>query len=359
MILVTGATGHLGANLVRRLLADGERVRVLLRGTGIPEAVAGLDVERVAGDLRDPVACAAAVRDCRQVHHCAAMISTIEGDAKHKQEIYQCNVLGTRNLLRAAREAKVQRVVVTGSFSAVGYIPGKPSNEDVPFNPFAWTLPYGMSKAFVEHECWKAGAEGLEVVVAVSCAILGPNDYKPSRMGRVLCDIAHGRMRAYIPGGFEFVAARDMVQGHLLAMQRGRPGQKYIFSTSFATVDDLMDIFAEVTGQPRPWLRLPSGVMAVAAGAADLVLGRVAPKMPRRFTSAAVKLLRSQRRADTTKARTELGFQPTSIKQAIREAYECFQRRGLIQTASKTQPGPTPAPAAVAEPVEAAVGERS
>lgn len=331
MILVTGATGHLGANLVRRLLADGERVRVLLRGRGTPEALDRLALEQVEGDLRDPAACAAAVRGCRQIHHCAALISTIEGDRRHRQEIFQCNVLGTRNLLRAARQAGVKRVVVTGSFSAVGQTPGRPSNEDDPFNPFDWTLPYGTSKAFVEHECWKACAEGLEVVVAVSCAILGPHDYKPSRMGRVLCDFANGRMWAYIPGGFEFVAARDMVEGHRLAMAKGRPGQKYIFGSGFATVDELMGIFEEVTGKPRPRLRLPPAVMGLAAGAADLVLGRLVPHRSRRFTRAAVRLLTSQRSADTTKARTELGFQPTSIAAAIREAYEDFQRRGLIE----------------------------
>jgi nucleoside-diphosphate-sugar epimerase len=330
MILVTGATGHLGANLVRRLLHDGEAVRVLLRQKNDP-AIDGLDVERIVGDLRDPAACAAAVRGCDRVHHCAAKVSTIEGDARHRQELFACNVLGTRNLLRACLEAGVQRVVVTGSFSAVGHHPDRPSDESVPFNPFERSLPYGFSKAAVEHECLKAFADGLPVVVATSCAILGPNDFKPSRMGRTLIDFANGRLRAYIPGGFEFVAARDMVQGHLLAMEKGRPGQKYLFSTQFLTVDELMGIFEEVTGRARPRLRLPAPLMAGIAAVSDLVLTRLAPQVPRRFTSAAVRILRMQRRADCTRAKTELGYRPSSIREAVREAYEDFARRGLIR----------------------------
>jgi nucleoside-diphosphate-sugar epimerase len=336
MILVTGSTGHLGANLVRRLLADGHTVRVLLRPQSDNTSLDGLDVERIQGDLRDLLACATAVRGCQSVHHCAAKVSTLECDARHKQEIFACNVLGTRNLLRAALAAGVARVVVTGSFSAVGHDPEQPSDETVPFNPFERVLPYGHSKACVEHECLKAFADGLPVVVAVSCAILGPNDFKPSRMGRTLIDFAHGRLWAYVPGGFEFVAARDMVEGHLLAMAKGRPGQKYIFSSQFLTVDELMGIFEAVTGRSRPWLRLPGPVMAGIATAADCVFPWLLPRIPRRFTRAAVRILRMHRRADCTKAKAELGYQPTSVAQAVREAYECFVRRGQILVPKKT-----------------------
>jgi nucleoside-diphosphate-sugar epimerase len=336
MILVTGSTGHLGANLVRRLLADGQTVRVLLRPQSDNTSLDGLDLERVHGDLRDPAACAAAVRGCLSVHHCAAKVSTLQGDARHRHELFTCNVLGTRNLLRAAREAGVARMVVTGSFSAVGHDPGRPSDEGVPFDPFAPSLPYGHSKAAVEHECLKAFADGLPVIVAASCAILGPNDFKPSRMGHTLLDFANRRLWAYVPGGFEFVAARDMVEGHLLAMARGRPGQKYIFSSQFLTVDELMGIFEEVTGRRRPRLRLPPPLMAGLAAAADGVFPWLLPRLPRRFTRAAVRLLRMHRHADCGKARAELGYQPTSIVEAVRAAYEFFVRRGKIRVPRKT-----------------------
>jgi dihydroflavonol-4-reductase len=330
--LVTGATGHLGANLLRRVLADGHEVKVLVRdhhGPEEAEALAGLPVERVYGDLRDLDAMRAAMCGVERVYHTAAKISTLPGSAAER-EIYDTNVVGTRNVLKAAREAGVRRVVVSGSFSAVGHNPDRPGNEEDAFYPFTWHLPYAISKAWVEHECLKAVALGQEVVIAISCAILGPNDFIPSRMGRVVQDFANGKMRAYIPGGFDFVAARDIVAGHVLAMEKGKAGQRYIFSSRFVEVDELMAILERVTGRPRPPLRLPPAVMAGIAHVSSFVLTNFFPSVPQRFTPAAVRLLQMRRRADTRRAQGELGFQPSSIEDAVREAYEHFVERGLI-----------------------------
>ena len=333
--LVTGATGHLGANLLRRVLADGHEVKVLVRDRdGREEAealagLAGLPVQRVYGDLRDLDAMRAAMRGVERVYHTAAKVSTLPGSGAER-EIYDTNVVGTRNVLKAAREAGVGRVVVSGSLSAVGHNPDRPSNEDDAFYPFGWHLPYAISKAWVEHECLKAVALGQEVVIAVSCAILGPNDFIPSRMGRVVQDFANGTMRAYIPGGFDFVAARDIVAGHVLAMEKGKVGQRYIFSSRFVEVDELMAILERVTGRPRPTLRLPPAVMAGIAHVSSFVLTHFFPSVPQRFTPAAVRLLQMRRRADTRRAQSELGFQPTSVEDAVREAYEHFVERGLI-----------------------------
>ena len=326
-VLVTGGSGHLGANLVRRLLDEGQQVRVLERVGGGGEALAGLDVEVVGGDLRDAATVRGAVRGCRRVYHCAAKVSSAEGQ---QREIYASNVVGTRHLLRAALAEGVERVVVTGSFSAVGHDPTRPSDESVPVDPFARLLPYQRSKVAVEHECLKAVVEGLDVVIATSCAILGPHDYKPSRMGQLMLDFARGRLRAYVPGGFEFVAARDIVQGHRLAMDKGRTGHKYIFSTAFKTVDELMAVYEDVTGRRRPRLRLPGPMMTGLAEAVNFFVMRFAPDVEPRFTPGAVRILRMNRRADITKARTELGYQPSSVEEAVREAYEDFVRRGKL-----------------------------
>jgi nucleoside-diphosphate-sugar epimerase len=258
----------------------------------------------------------------------AAKVSTVD---HHPREIYECNVIGTRNLLQAARKARVTKVVVSGSLSAVGHDPDKPCDESVPFDPFQRHLPYSVSKSFVEHECLKAAVEGLDVVVAVSCAILGPWDFKPSRMGRVLVDFANRRLRAYVPGGFEFVSADDIVEGHILAMRKGRAGQKYIFSTQFLTVDQLMDIYRQVTGQPRPRLRVPPVLMAGFAEVSSRLMPRLFPHVPQRFTPAAIRFLRMQRRASCAKAQQELGYRPTSIVDAIQQAYDWFAERGAIR----------------------------
>ena len=175
-VFVTGAAGHVGANLVRRLLDEGTRVRVLLRHEENNEALEGLEVERVFGDLRDLNSVRHAVEGCQGVYHCAAKVSTIEGNHAHRREIYECNVLGTRNMLQAARETEAGRVVVTGSFSAVGYNlddPSAPSDETMLFYPMERTMPYERSKTLVEHECWRAASAGQDVLVATCCAVVG------------------------------------------------------------------------------------------------------------------------------------------------------------------------------------------
>ena len=332
-VLVTGAAGHLGANLVRRLLADGQEVRVLLRDNSDNAAADGLAVERYYGDLRNPAQTLAAVDGCRRIFHCAARLSTSYGNRAERREIFECNVLGTRHLLRAAQQHGVRRVVVTGSFSAVGYDtdnPSTPSTEDTPFFPFDRCLPYARSKVLAEHESLKAVADGLDVVIATSCAIVGPHDYKPSRMGQTLLDFARGKLHAYIPGGFEFVAAADIVEGHILSMERGRTGQKYTFSTQFLNLEDVLHIFQEVTRRRRPRLKLPAKLMAGAAEISDWFNRNLRPGAPQRLTPGAINILRMRRHADLSKARMELNYRPSSIRDAIERAYEDFVRRGLL-----------------------------
>ena len=352
IVLVTGGAGHLGANLVRRLLADGERVRALQRPGSDNRALDGLALERVDGDLRDPAAVARAVAGVERVYHCAAKLATVAGG---EREVYDCNVLGTRNLLAAARKAGVRRVVVTGSFSATGHLEERPSDESVPYYPFKEALPYERTKVLVEHETLKACADGLDALIATSCAIVGPHDFKPSRMGQALLDFAHGKLRAYIPGGFEFVTARDIVAGHVLAMAKGRAGQKYIFASGYMNLDQLMAIYEELTGVPKPRLRLSPSVMMGIARVVSPVMARLRPNDPQRFTPAAVRLLQMGRRADTTKAQTELGFRPTPVRDALAEAYDDFVRRGVIANPKRPVSFvvPTPPPVEGARPVAA------
>jgi nucleoside-diphosphate-sugar epimerase len=333
-VFVTGGSGHVGANLVRRLLEDGQEVRCLLFPGADNRGLEGLDVECVEGDLRDFDAVKRAVGGCMRVFHVAAKISTLNPSAGEQKELFGINVLGTRNVMRAALQAGVARAVLTGSFSAVGYDPddpSKPSNEDMPFWPFdAGTLPYARSKALAEHELLKVVADGLDAVVATSCACIGPHDWLPSRMGRTMIDFAHGKLRAYVDGGFDFVNAGDLVQGHMLAMEKGRRGQKYIFSTHFHTLDDLVEMFVDVTGLPRPALKIPGPLMAGITGLYAGTLSKVFPDMPQRLTPGAIRILRMRRHADTSKARTELGYQPSNIADAVFEAFSFFEQHGMV-----------------------------
>ena len=340
-VFVTGSAGHVGANLVRRLLDDGVRVRVLLRHEDNNEGLEGLDVERSYADIRDLDATRQAVAGCRGVYHVAARISTIEGNRAHRRNVFECNVLGTRNVLQAAREAEAGRVVVTGSFSAVGYDlddPSAPSDETMPFFPMERTMPYERSKSLVEQECWRAAATGQDVLVATCCAVVGGADYFPSRLGRTLCDYTNGKLRAYVDGGFEFVAARDIVEGHLLCMRHGRSGEKYIFSSEYKTISEILDLFEEVSGVPRPRRRMPTRAMLVFSEVASFYLSRFHPDFPQRFTPGAIRLLQKRRHADTGKAKRELGYRPTGIRDAVHEAYEFHYRRNAITNPAANRP---------------------
>jgi nucleoside-diphosphate-sugar epimerase len=253
---------------------------------------------------------------------------------REEREIWDINVIGTRNIMRSALSHGVARVVLTGSFSSVGFDPDDPasaSSEERPFYPFVDWLPYARSKVLAELETYKAIADGLDAVIATSCAVFGPHDYMPSRLGRVLCDHANGKLRAYVPGGFDFVNVHDLVDGHILAMERGCTGQKYIFSTEFMTMDEMIQMFGEISGQPRKPMRLPSGLVKSVANSYYRVASRFFPDIPQRLTPGAIEILSMQRRADTGKAQRELGYRPTSIRDAVREAYEFFVAQGKIR----------------------------
>jgi hydroxymethylglutaryl-CoA reductase/dihydroflavonol-4-reductase len=343
-ILVTGGSGHVGANLVRRLLADGHDVRCLeVSGTN-NRGLDDLDVERVAGDIRDRASVDRVMDGVARVFHVAAKVSTMTPNPREEREIWEINVLGTRNVMRSALAHDVKRVVLTGSFSSVGFDPDDPSaasDESKPFFPFIDWLPYARSKVLAELETYKAIADGLDAVIATSCAVFGPHDYLPSRLGRVLCDYCNGQLRAHVPGGFDFVNVHDLVEGHVLAMERGKTGQKYIFSTEFMTMDEMLSIFGEISGRHRKTVRLPPGLVKNFANAYYRMAARFFPNVPQRMTPGAIEILTMYRRADTGKAQRELGYRPTSIRDAIREAYEFFVAEGKIK-GSKLSETPNP-----------------
>ncbi len=316
-------------------------MRVLLLQGSKNEAIENLDVERVYADIRDLNATRKALEGCQGVYHCAAKVSTIDGNGAHRREVFECNVLGTRHVLQAARDVDAGRVVVTGSFSAVGYDlddPSAPSDETMQFYPMERTMPYERSKVLVEHECLRGVALGQDVVIATCCAVVGGADYIPSRLGRTMCDYANGKLRAFVDGGFAFVAARDIVEGHLLCMERGRTGEKYIFASEYKTISDILDLYAEVTGLPRPNRRIPTPLMYVFSEVASYYLSRFHPSFPQRFTPGAIRLLQKRRHANIDKAKHELGYQPTSIREAVHEAYAFHYARNSILNPKAKRP---------------------
>ncbi len=328
---VTGGTGHVGANLVRSLLADGIAVKALVRPGTDTAALDGLDVERVEGDLRDRDAIIKAMAGCERAYHVAAFVSLRAGA---EQEIYESNVHGTRHVMEGAEQHGYQRVVFCSSFGAVGRNPaGGASDETFTVNPFDTHLSYEVTKAIAEIEVLRAVNRGVDAVIVNPVGIVGPHDYKPSSVGQTILDFGKRKMPAYVAGEFEFVGVDDVVQGHRLAMEKGRRGERYILAAEHLTLDQILDHLHEVTGAPRPRVRIPVGLMLPLAHVTNFFLKHFAPERPPRFTPGTIKILNGGKRADFSKARRELGYDPKPVLPAFTDSVEWFRARGQLPAA--------------------------
>jgi len=325
--LVTGATGHIGNNLVRALLARGERVRALCRRESSPKPLEGLDIERVEGDLRDAASLARAVAGVERVYHVAAMISIRSGD---REALWDANVAGTARLLAAARQAGVKRVVHTSSFGAIGNNPNGPSSEEHTLDPEEPATDYERSKAASELEVKREIERGLDACIVNPCATVGPFDFRPSLVGRTFVDFALGKMKAYLPGAFDWVPMRDVIDGHLLAMEKGGRGERYLLSGEVASLDQILDWLAEDTGRPRPRLRIPAGLMLAISVPKDMIEARFFPHKYPRFNEHSIRLLTSGKHGTNLKARRDLGLSPTPIRQAFRDSVSWFRDNGYF-----------------------------
>src|SRR5436853_7149135 len=275
--LVTGAAGFVGNHVVRLLAERGERIRVLLRPTSQTTLLEGLAVERVSGDLRDRASLDKALDGVRTVYHLAADYRLW---ARDPREIYESNVQGTRNLLEAARRAKVEKFVYTSTVGTVAV----PRDGVLPDESLVTSLDemvgaYKRSKWLAEQEAWKAADAGLPVVVGKRKTPVGPADAKPTPTGRIIIDFLNGRMPAYVDTGLNFVPVEDAAAGHLLAAGRGRIGERYILGGENMTLKEVLNILARVSGQPAPRVRIPHA-FALGAAYADAMVSRLMRREP-------------------------------------------------------------------------------
>jgi dihydroflavonol-4-reductase len=331
--LVTGASGFVGSHVVRQLVARGARVRVLLRPTSRDDAFAGLPVERVAGDLRDPASLDRACQGMRLVFHVAADYRLW---SRNPQEIYENNVTGTRNLLEAARRAGVDRFVYTSTVATV-VVPrtnGLP-NEETPARVEDMIGHYKRSKFLAEQEVLAAAGRGFPAVVVNPTTPVGPGDWKPTPTGRILLNFLRGAMPAYVETGLNLVAVEDAAAGHLLAAERGRVGERYLLGGRNMTLKEILDVLARLTGRPAPRVRLPHGV-AYAAGCVDELVARLTGREPK-VPLEGVRMSRHTMFVDASKAPRELGFEPGPVEQALERAVRWYQERGYVG-ASPTLP---------------------
>lgn len=330
-VLVTGGTGFVGANLVRELAADGERIRVLARKGGDRRALEGCPVDIVEGDLLDRDSVRAAVAGCRRVYHVAADYRLWARDAR---ELYRANVDGTRNVLEAAAETGVERIVHTSTVGALG-IPhdGTPGDEDTPVSIGDMVGPYKASKFLAEGVAREWAGRGAPVVIVNPSAPIGPWDIKPTPTGQMIVDFLRGRMVASVDTGLNVVHVRDVARGHIQAAERGRIGDRYVLGHRNLSLLEIFRALSAITGIPAPRFRVPYAVAWLAAagmeGVARMTGGT--PAVP----LTAVRMSRKRMYFSAAKAVRELGLAQTPVEAALRDAVDWFVARGYAKPPSR------------------------
>lgn len=327
-VLVTGAAGHLGGNLVRALLARGERVRVLVRNS--TRAIAGLDVERVSGDVRDPEAARRAVAGVEVVYHLAARIS-ISGDPRGL--VRATNVDGVRSIAEAALAAGVRRMVHCSSVHAFDlYRPdarGAVVDETWPRVPdepphFA----YDRSKAAGERALREVMARGLEAVIVHPSGVIGPHDFEPSRMGRLFLQLYRRSLPSLVDGAFDFVDVRDVVAGMIAAAERGKAGENYLVTGHALHVREIAAAAQQVTGVAPP--RIVAPIWAARLGVPFFGVAGKLLRMEPLYTHESLAVLNTRARFDRSKAERELGYTVRPFADSVRDIYAWFDAAGML-----------------------------
>jgi dihydroflavonol-4-reductase len=323
-VVVTGASGHIGGNLVRALVARGTRPRVLVHEDS--RALAGLDVEVIAGDVLDAPSLAHAFEDVDVVYHLAARISLVERDEPLTRAV---NVDGTRNVVEACLAASVRRLVHFSSIHALSTHPvDAPVDELRPLVEREPVPHYDRSKADGEREVLAGVARGLDAVIVNPTGVIGPHDHRPSHMGEVFVDLYHRRLSGLVVGGFDWVDVRDVVAGALVAADRGRCGERYLLAGHRATMRELAGLVEELTGRRAPRMVAPMWLARAAVPFATAI-ARLTRGRPR-LTSASLHALRNHRAVVHAKATSELAYTPRPLRESVADTLAWFDTAGLL-----------------------------
>jgi len=313
MNLVTGAAGHLGNVLVRELLSRGERVRALILPGEATCSLDGLPVERVEGNVLELDSLRAAMEDVDVVFHLAALVSITEDKAYLLQQV---NVDGTRNVIEAAKDASVRKLVYTSSIHALERPPiGTPINERLAFDPHNPAGPYDRSKAEASLLVQGAAQDGLDTSILCPTGVIGPHDYRRSEVGELILSFMQKKVTFLVEGAFDFVDVRDVALGQILARDYAQPGETYILGGERIELTLLHDLVKKVTGKETKVLSFPLPVALVLAPMAELYykLTKTRPS----FTRYSIETVISNSEIQSDKAKSELGYEPRSLVSSI------------------------------------------
>lgn len=327
MIVVTGATGHIGNVLVRELLASAQVVRALVLQHDDLRPLGGLDTEIVYGDVTDTKSLGSAFTGADTVFHLAGIVTIMPGAAKLLERV---NVGGIGNVISACRATGVRRLVYTSSIHAITEPPhGIVIDESQVFDPDRVLGDYARSKARATLALLgEVHKGGLDAVICCPTGVIGPYDYGTSSVGQLILDFASGRLKSYVSGAYDFVDVRDVARGLILAVKKGQKGRPYILSGAQVQVSELMKALETDIGRPAPTYEIPPTI-ARAAGVLASAYYRLLRRRPV-FTAYSIDVLRSNSRVSSARAREELGFTSRPWQESIHDHVEWFRAEGLL-----------------------------
>jgi dihydroflavonol-4-reductase len=324
-IFVTGATGFVGSHVARLLAEQGADLRLLTRKTSRTELIDSIRHERVVGDLTDADSQVRGMMGCEFCFHVAADYRLW---TRNPQEMYQANVEGTRNIIRAAQQAGVRRVIYTSSVATMGFgYDGTACDEQSPVSTSDMIGHYKRSKFLAEQVAIEAGKSGANVVMVNPTAPVGEQDIKPTPTGRIVLDFLKHGFPAYVETGLNLVDVREVARGHIAAMEKAKPAERYILGGENLTLKQVLDKLAAITGIPAPRVKLPYGVALVSAVCDTAFTGLLLRREPR-VTIDAVRMGRKKMWASSAKAERELGWRILPVDEALRRACEWFVQHG-------------------------------
>lgn len=324
-VFVTGGTGFIGANLVRLLVQEGYAVKALVRPSSRLDNLQSLDVEIVQGDLND-TELGRQMEGCQALFHVAAHYSLWQAD---QEALYRHNVLGTRNVLAAARQAGIERTVYTSSVAAIGVGNGGDIVDETHQSPVDSLVGhYKKSKFLAEQEARKAVEAGQDIVIVNPSSPIGPLDIKPTPTGDIILRFLRREMPFYLDTGLNFIDVRDVAWGHLLALQRGKTGDRYILGNQNLTLKQLLDQLAQLTGMSAPKYTVPAWLPLSVAWIDERILAPLGktPDVP----LDGVRMARQKMYYDASKAVRELGLPQSPLEKALKDAVDWFVKQGYV-----------------------------
>jgi len=322
--LITGATGFLGSAIARELLRDGRKIKLLARGNADLKNIEGLEAELVRGDLRDRESLKSAMTGCSRLYHVAAYYSLWDQD---KKLIYDINVQGTRNILETALELGLERVVYTSTVGCIGLSEDRtPTNEDQPMDPTTLSNDYKISKFQAEKIALEMHGRGLPVIIVNPSTPIGPRDIKPTPTGKIILDFLNGKMPAYLDTGLNLIDVADCARGHILADEKGKPGERYILGNKNMSLKEILQALEKITGIKAPSIKMPYWV-AYTAGLACEAMSNLVTQKPPAVPLAGVKMAKYFMYFDSSKAIRELGLPQNPVEDALSQSVHWFQKK--------------------------------